>query len=129
MTGDPLLALESAVRVHGEGATAVHALRGIDLDLPESELIVLLGASGSGKSTFLNIIGGLDHPTEGRIRLMNPPYTLSASPATIRRPPPKYGEHTRAILAELGYDDAAIDRMIERGAASVMAEDEAAESG
>jgi putative ABC transport system ATP-binding protein len=44
----------------------VQALRGVDLDLPERELIVLLGASGSGKSTLLNILGGLDRPTDGR---------------------------------------------------------------
>jgi len=53
-------------RVYGSGHSAVHALRGIDLDLPEGELVVLLGASGSGKSTLLNIIGGLDRPTGGQ---------------------------------------------------------------
>ncbi|MBA4226444.1 MAG: ABC transporter [Hyphomonas sp.] len=54
-------------RVYGTGTAAVHALRGIDLDLPKGELVVVLGASGSGKSTFLNIIGGLDRPTEGTV--------------------------------------------------------------
>ena len=53
-------------KVYGAGATAVHALRGVDLALPERELVVLLGASGSGKSTLLNILGGLDRPTGGR---------------------------------------------------------------
>ncbi len=53
-------------KIYGSGHSAVHALRGIDLDLPEGELVVLLGASGSGKSTLLNIIGGLDRPTEGQ---------------------------------------------------------------
>jgi len=53
-------------KVYGTGHSAVHALRGIDLDLPEGELVVLLGASGSGKSTLLNIIGGLDRPTGGQ---------------------------------------------------------------
>jgi putative ABC transport system ATP-binding protein len=46
----------------------VHALRGVDLDLPERELVVILGASGSGKSTLLNILGGLDRPTGGTLR-------------------------------------------------------------
>lgn len=59
----------------------------------------------------------VEHPTEGRLRLMNPPYTLARSPAEIRRPPPRYAEHTRAVLAELGYDEDAIERMIEAGAA------------
>ena len=54
-------------KVYGSGHTAVHALRGIDLDLPEGELVVLLGASGSGKSTLLNILGGLDRPTSGQL--------------------------------------------------------------
>ena len=53
-------------KIYGTGHSAVHALRGIDLELPEGELVVLLGASGSGKSTLLNIIGGLDRPTDGQ---------------------------------------------------------------
>lgn len=52
-------------KVYGEGPTAVHALRGVDLEVPAGELVVLLGASGSGKSTLLNILGGLDHATDG----------------------------------------------------------------
>ena len=54
-------------KVYGEGATAVHALRGVDLEVAPGELIVLLGPSGSGKSTLLNIIGGLDRPTAGEM--------------------------------------------------------------
>ena len=49
-------------KVYGEGASAVHALRGVDLDVPKGELVVLLGASGSGKSTLLNILGGWIRP-------------------------------------------------------------------
>jgi len=54
-------------KIYGSGPTAVQALRGVDLELPERELVVLLGASGSGKSTLLNILGGLDRPTAGRL--------------------------------------------------------------
>jgi putative ABC transport system ATP-binding protein len=54
-------------KVYGSGHSAVEALRGVDLELPEHELVVLLGASGSGKSTLLNILGGLDRPTGGRL--------------------------------------------------------------
>ncbi|MGI9381038.1 MAG: ABC transporter ATP-binding protein [Methyloligellaceae bacterium] len=54
-------------KVYGSGLSAVHALRGVDVEIPESELIVLLGASGSGKTTFLNILGGLDRVTEGTV--------------------------------------------------------------
>ena len=52
-------------KVYGEGRSAVHALRGVNLELPQGEIVVLLGASGSGKSTLLNIIGGLDRATDG----------------------------------------------------------------
>ncbi|MCC5994863.1 MAG: ABC transporter ATP-binding protein [Oceanicaulis sp.] len=54
-------------RVYGDGPAAVHALRGVDLDVPDGELIVVLGASGSGKSTFLNILGGLDRASSGTV--------------------------------------------------------------
>ncbi|MFZ1468297.1 MAG: ABC transporter ATP-binding protein [Paracoccaceae bacterium] len=52
-------------KVYGGGRSAVHALRGVDLEIPKGEIVVLLGPSGSGKSTLLNIIGGLDRATEG----------------------------------------------------------------
>lgn len=62
-----LYSVRGLTKVYSEGATAVHALRGVDLDLPKSAMVVLLGASGSGKSTFLNIIGGLDDATAGQV--------------------------------------------------------------
>jgi putative ABC transport system ATP-binding protein len=52
-------------KVYGEGHSAVHALRGVDLEIPEGEIVVLLGPSGSGKSTLLNIVGGLDRASAG----------------------------------------------------------------
>ncbi len=52
-------------KTYGEGPTAVHALRGVNLEIPEGEIVVLLGASGSGKSTLLNILGGLDRASAG----------------------------------------------------------------
>ncbi len=57
------------IRVEGlkkEYATAV-ALRGIELLIKKGEWLSIVGPSGSGKSTLLNIIGGLDHPTEGKV--------------------------------------------------------------
>ena len=63
----PAIAYRTAglTKVYGEGTAAVHALRGVDLEIPSGEIIVLLGPSGSGKSTLLNIIGGLDRATDG----------------------------------------------------------------
>ncbi len=57
---------EGLTKVYGEGPAAVHALRGVDLEIPRGELVVLLGPSGSGKSTLLNILGGLDRSSGGR---------------------------------------------------------------
>ncbi|MEM8751499.1 MAG: ABC transporter ATP-binding protein [Pseudomonadota bacterium] len=56
---------EGLCKVYGEGPSAVHALRGVDLSIPKGEMCVLLGASGSGKSTLLNILGGLDAASSG----------------------------------------------------------------
>lgn len=58
-----------------------------------------------------------NHPSEGRIRLMAPPYTLSETPAEIRTMPPRFGQHTAEVLAELGYDEKTIAAMLEAGAA------------
>ena len=65
--GSPAFAAHGLTKTYRTEAGEVHALRGIDLDLPEGEFLVMLGPSGSGKSTFLNILGGLDQPTAGQI--------------------------------------------------------------
>lgn len=54
-------------RTFGSGRAAVHALRGVDLDVAPGELVALVGRSGSGKTTLLNVIGGLDRPDEGTV--------------------------------------------------------------
>ena len=64
---DNAFTISSLTKVYGEGRSAVHALRGVNLEIPQGEIVVLLGPSGSGKSTLLNIIGGLDRGTEGTV--------------------------------------------------------------
>ncbi|GAA1354488.1 ABC transporter ATP-binding protein [Streptomyces beijiangensis] len=61
--------LRGVRRQYGRGASAVHALRGIDVGLPRGSFTAVMGPSGSGKSTFLQCAAGLDRPTEGSVRL------------------------------------------------------------
>lgn len=69
----PALAFQTSgvTKVYGEGPSAVHALRGVDIEIPSGELVVLLGASGSGKSTLLNILGGIDKATDGIVHFFD----------------------------------------------------------
>ena len=61
----PAFTTRKLTKVYGEGRSAVHALRGVDVEIPQGEIVVLLGPSGSGKSPLLNILGGLDSATDG----------------------------------------------------------------
>ncbi len=56
-------------KTFGEGHTAVHALKDIELKGPQGEFAVILGPSGSGKTTLLNLVGAIDNATEGRIEV------------------------------------------------------------
>ncbi|AFZ42572.1 ABC transporter related protein [Halothece sp. PCC 7418] len=66
-----LIRLEDICKVYGTGNTAVHALNHINLIVEEGEYCSIMGASGSGKSTAMNVIGCLDRPTSGRYYLEN----------------------------------------------------------
>ena len=57
-------------RTYEEGALRVEVLRGVNLEVFRGESVAILGASGSGKSTLLHLLGGLDLPTSGSIRIM-----------------------------------------------------------
>ncbi|MFG2474513.1 ABC transporter ATP-binding protein [Streptomyces fagopyri] len=67
VTTDIAVRVENVHHTYGSGATAVHALRGVSFEVPRGELVVLRGRPGAGRSTLLNLVGGLDEPDSGRI--------------------------------------------------------------
>jgi putative ABC transport system ATP-binding protein len=69
MPGRPLVLLKDIHRIYRTGDVEVHALRGINLSIEEGEFAAVVGASGSGKSTTMNIVGCLDRPTRGSYEL------------------------------------------------------------
>ena len=64
-----MIELRGITRVYEVGGRPVHALRGMDIVVPDGEYLSVMGPSGSGKSTLLNILGCLDRPTAGSYRL------------------------------------------------------------
>ncbi len=62
---NPLIKLRDVTKVYGEGNAKTYALQGINLDIHEGEFVAIMGSSGSGKSTAMNVIGCLDTPTDG----------------------------------------------------------------
>ena len=65
----------------------------------------------------------LGHPTAGDIRVTGVPVRLSDTPGAVRSAPPRLGEHTRAVLAEvLGLDEAGVDALVAEGAAKAVEE-------
>jgi putative ABC transport system ATP-binding protein len=61
------LEARDVVKTFGDGAGAVRALRGADLQVLDGEFLAIMGPSGSGKSTLLYILGALDRPTSGSV--------------------------------------------------------------
>jgi len=68
VTDVPLIELERVTKVYGSGPAEVRALDGVDLEIGSGQCVAIMGASGSGKSTCMNVIGCLDTPTEGTFR-------------------------------------------------------------
>lgn len=65
ITARPVIELDHIHKTYTMGDVEVHALRGISLTIREGEFVAIMGTSGSGKSTMMNIIGCLDRPTKG----------------------------------------------------------------
>lgn len=68
---EKILSIENLTKQYKNSSVEVQALKGVSLELEEGEFVAVMGKSGSGKSTFLNIVAALDSPTSGSIKLRN----------------------------------------------------------
>jgi ABC-type lipoprotein export system ATPase subunit len=71
IAAEPLLSLRGVTKIYGEQAAAVCALDDVNLDVAAGEFVSVTGASGSGKSTVMSVIGCLELPTDGEYRIEN----------------------------------------------------------
>ncbi|MFQ6012827.1 MAG: ABC transporter ATP-binding protein [Thermoplasmata archaeon] len=65
----PQVVTKDLIKVYRTGKSEVIALRGLDMEMTESELVAIQGPSGCGKTTLLNLVGGIDRPTAGRVEV------------------------------------------------------------
>lgn len=81
-----VLEVKDLTKVYGQGETAVTALDHVSFQVEKGEFVAVIGASGSGKSTMMNLIGGIDRPTSGSVKIDGKDiYELSENERTIFR--------------------------------------------
>ena len=81
-----ILTTRELKKYYGSGASLVKALDGVNLDIEDGEFVAVVGTSGSGKSTLLHMLGGLDTPSEGSVRVGDTELAaLNSEQATIFR--------------------------------------------
>ena len=86
MKDNIILQTRGLKKYYGKGETLVKALDGIDLDIERGKFTAIIGTSGSGKSTLLHMLGGLDTPSEGSVRVGDTELAaLNSEQATIFR--------------------------------------------
>jgi len=79
-----VLDLIDVTKTYGSGSAALTVLHGIDLSVEEGDYMAVVGPSGSGKSTLLHVMGALDRPTTGRVRLVGDDVTVLSDAALSR---------------------------------------------
>lgn len=80
----PVIEARGLVREYSEGSNRLDVLRGVDISVAPAEQLAIIGRSGSGKSTLLHVLGGLDQPTSGEVRV-NGEVLSRLSPAAAGR--------------------------------------------
>lgn len=106
-------------KIYGSGKNAVHALKQANLRVEQGEFLAVVGTSGSGKSTFLNLIGGLDTPTSGSIVMRGRDIAgLSRKEKTVfRRRSIGFVFQNYSLMPVLNvYDNVALTASLDRGA-------------
>src|SRR2546427_349745 len=69
MADEPIIRGIDAHKTYNSGPVTVHALRGVNLEIPRGEMVAIMGPSGCGKTTLLNCFSGLDDLTSGDVRI------------------------------------------------------------
>ena len=86
MTASSLIAFQKVSKFYGRGEATIRALDKIDLSIQAGEFVSIMGSSGSGKSTAMNIIGGLDLPSSGEYLFQGiPTSSFSRAQLTLLR--------------------------------------------
>jgi crotonobetainyl-CoA:carnitine CoA-transferase CaiB-like acyl-CoA transferase len=106
----PIIAARFAAKPTAHWLTALEAA-----DVPSGPILDVLAAFETRAARARGVRVPLEHPVLGRVDQVAPPFELSATPASIRLPPPLLGEHTDEILAELGHDAAAVAALHREG--------------
>ncbi len=86
------------------------------IDVPHTAFAKLTEIAEQPHLKAVGLFQELEHPTEGKIRQARPPARFSRSPASMHRPTPRLGEHTREVLSQAGYEQADIESLIDRKA-------------
>ena len=80
-----MIKARNIIKSYRNGESRFQVLKNISLDIEDNDFVVILGASGSGKSTFLNVISGLERPDSGNIRLPSSVFSgISYAPVYYR---------------------------------------------
>ncbi|MFA6909203.1 MAG: ABC transporter ATP-binding protein [Patescibacteria group bacterium] len=64
-----IIKVHNVLKRYTQGTKVIHAVDHVSIDIPQGEFLAIIGASGSGKSTFLQLVGGLDRPTSGTVEI------------------------------------------------------------
>jgi crotonobetainyl-CoA:carnitine CoA-transferase CaiB-like acyl-CoA transferase len=110
-------ALEAELTAHFRRRPAAEWLTRLEAaGVPAGPVLDVKQMHENEQTVARGMIVATEHPTAGRVRSLGLPVKFSATPGTVRRPAPLYGEHTRAILLEHGFAAAEIDRLAAEGA-------------